>query len=139
MSFSWNPQDNRKVLAWVGNASQDALLAGDYLLASQILRGAANFFDLFSCHLRCGNQELVDSWLTNITIALHSGICEEYHLGSEFVENRLSVVHCFQLINSFFDLNDFYKGYMTTGGGKLPDLIIPETLEIGEIHSGDSD
>jgi len=129
MNWSWDQKDDQKVIAWVSKASEDALLAGNDYLASEILLGASNFFALRSQAQRVGgNSDLVRKWLWGIHYQIYEGAAIGNDLSLDpIVNDHRTVVECFRLLNSFFRLNNF--GVQVEMAGQSLDLIIPETYE----------
>ncbi|QWD83154.1 hypothetical protein ICU98_06885 [Polynucleobacter sp. MWH-P3-07-1] len=126
-SWLWGQEDDLKVVDWVGKASKEALLNGDTSLASEILKGASNFFapEALVGSLG-GNSELVSNWLYDIYSMIYSGTRNISHPEIEPIQTHHSVINCFRLLNSFFDLNDLHTPRLVTLGEPIPDLIIPE-------------
>ena len=128
-SWLWDQKDDQKVIAWTSKASEEALLAGDSILASEILKGASNFFALRAFgDTAGGNSELVSKWLWGIHSDIYTGTANIYVLSVEPIHTHRSVSYCFKLLNSFFDLNDLFNAGETAGDPPL-DLIIPEPYE----------
>jgi hypothetical protein len=129
-SWLWDHKDDQKVIAWAGKASEEALLAGDDPLSSEILKGASNFFALkdFAASVG-GNSELVSKWLWGMHSAIYSGTRNISHPEIEPIRTHYSVIDCFRLLNSFFDLNDIHASRAITLGEPIPDLIIPKPYE----------
>jgi hypothetical protein len=128
-SWLWDQKDDQKVVAWTAKASEEALLAGDSILASEILKGASNFFALRAFgDTAGGNSELVSKWLWGIHSDIYAGTANIYDLSVEPIHTLRSVPYCFKLLNSFFDLNDLFRTGQTASEPIL-DLIIPEPYE----------
>ena len=139
-NWSWTENDDERVIAWAAKASEEALLAGNNYLASEIQRGISNFFALkgLACEVEQegSNIELVYDWLWGICLGIYEGSSninlpnigslEEVHPVREPLEPHRSVIECFKLLNSFFDLNDLHTPKSLTAGIRMSDLIIPE-------------
>jgi hypothetical protein len=126
MSWSWDQKDDQKVIAWVGKASEEALLAGNDFLVSEILRGGSNFFALRDQASEAnGNSEIIRSWLWGIHSDIYTGTSNEYNSDLDSAHNLRSVIDCFKLLNSFFDLNGLHSSKGLNAGVSF-DLIIPE-------------
>jgi hypothetical protein len=129
MSWSWDQKDDQKVIAWVGKASEEALLAGNDFLVSEILRGASNFFALRGQASEAsevnGKAEIIRSWLWGIHSDIYTGTSNACNSDLDSVQTLRSVIDCFKLLNSFFDLNDLHSLKGLNAGVSL-DLIIPE-------------
>ena len=139
-NWSWSQQDDQRVIAWCNKLSEEALVAGNDLLASEIQRGVSNFFALREMPQEVeqegSNVGLVNDWIWEIHFQIYEGTSSIILVENELLEEvqpvykqsktHRSVIQCFQLLNSFFDLNDLLAGQ--TAGEKL-DLIIPEPYE----------
>ena len=126
MSWSWDQKDDQKVIAWVGKASEEALLAGNDFLVSEILRGASNFFALRGQVSEAnGKAEIIRSWLWGIHSDIYTGTSNECNSDLDSAQNLRSVIDCFKLLNSFFDLNGLHSSKSLNAGVSL-DFIIPE-------------
>jgi len=126
MSWPWGQKDDQKVIAWVGKASEEALLAGNDFLLSEILRGASNFFALRGQAIEAhGNAEILRSWLWCIHSDIYTGTSNVRNSDLDSAQTLRSVIDCFKLLNSFFDLNDLHPSKGFEAGMSL-DFIIPE-------------
>lgn len=124
-SWYWDKKDDQKVLAWVLKTSEECILAGDDFCASEILRGASNFFALRGVADTVGtNSDLVRKWLWDVHSDIYTGTANIFDQNVKPMHTHRSVSHCFKLLNSFFDLNDLLNS--THNAGNKIDLIIPE-------------
>jgi hypothetical protein len=142
-NWSWTDTDDERVIAWATKASEEALLAGNNYLASEIQKGISNFFVLrgLVCEVEQvgSNIELVHDWLRGIDLGIYEGTSninlpnigslEEVHPIREPLEPHRSVIECFKLLNLFFDLNDLHTPKSLTAGIRMSDLIIPESFD----------
>jgi hypothetical protein len=135
-NWVWDKNDDAKVMLWAQKTSYEALLNGDNFLASEVLRGASNFF-LLRCLIQKGsaNPRLVHKWLWGIHSDIYEGVSESRKSATIGLTSNRSVVDCLQLINKFFDLNNLHN--LTSQDSVLSherqDLIIPEPYENDDI------
>lgn len=128
-NWLWNKNDDQKVISWTFKVSEEALLAGNTVLASEILKGASNFFALRDlCMPLGGNSKLVSMWLWDMHSGIYEGTANISDLNIEPINTHRSVSHYFKLLNSFFDLNDLHSACQKAGEPIL-DLILPESYE----------
>jgi hypothetical protein len=140
MSQSWTLQeeDYQRVLTWSFNESESALLAGNYFLASEILRGVSNLFAFqaffFYLEEESSNANAVHEWLRTLYIGIYKGTLninletenlEKIYPITESIESNLSVIQCFEKLNSFFDLNDLHNPKNSRLSIRISELIIP--------------
>lgn len=142
-SWLWDQKDDQKVVAWTAKASEEALLAGDSILASEIQRGVSNFFALREMPQEVeqegSNAGLVNDWIWEIHFQIYEGtsniilveneLLEEVQPVYEQLKTHRSVIQCLQLLNSFFDLNGLHTPKALTAGMRMSDLIIPESFD----------
>ena len=142
-NWSWSQKDDQRVIAWTNKLNEEALLAGNNSLASEIQRGVSNFFALreMPCEVEQEgtNARLVNDWLWEIYFQIYVGtsgiilgeteLLEEVQPIYEQLKTHRSVIQCLQLLNSFFDLNDLYTPKNLTAGMRMSDLIIPGSFD----------
>ena len=142
-NWSWTDTDDERVIAWATKASEEALLAGNNYLASEIQRGVSNFFTLreMACEVEQegGNTGLVNDWLWEIHFQIYEGtssiilveneLLEEVQPVHEQLKTHRSVIQYLQWLNSFFDLNDLHTPKALTAGTRMSDLIIPDSFD----------
>jgi len=142
-NWSWSQQDDQRVIACCNKLSEEALVAGNDFLASEIQRGVSNFFALREMPQEVkqegSNAGLVNDWIWEIHFQIYEGtssiilveneLLEEVQPVCEQLKTHRSVTQCLQLLNSFFDLNDLHTPKALTAGMRMPDLIIPESFD----------
>jgi hypothetical protein len=136
--WTWQEKDYLSVLTWACKESEEALLAGNYFLVSEILRGVSNFFVLqtfyFQVEEESTNTNAKYDWLRTLDIGIYKGTLninpetnnqEVIHPITESKESNLSVIQCFEQLNSFFDLNNLHNPKSPELGIRISELIIP--------------
>ena len=123
-TWLWDQKDDLRVIDWVVDEAKRSLLDGNSFIASEIFTGAGNFFALKNMVLQKRSQK-VDDWIWEINAGIYDGILRS---GPEPTGVNRSVLKCFRLLNSFFELNGL-NDRMKFISAPAPDLIIPEPYE----------